>query len=129
MTIPIGGIGIRDCPVELRELIKHWWPETEWNNAASVAFLESGLDPFARLDTRTPDSPCGSVVSDDSGVTITAELSIGYFQINTCNYPDVEPERFYNGALNVAYAFTLWRARAWGPWLFSAEKLGLITHW
>lgn len=127
MTIPTGGIGISDCTPELQFAIKHWWPETEWNNAASIAFLESSLDPFARRDTRDTDHPCGSVIATGDSGDITAELSIGYFQINTCNVPGVEPERFYNAWYNATWAFMLWRDRGWNPWYFSAERLGLLT--
>lgn len=121
------GINFDSAPDELRFWISVFWPETEWDNAASIAFLESGLDPFARRDTRDIDHPCGSVIATNGGTDITAELSVGYFQINTCNYPGVEAERFYNGGLNVETAYNLWLERGWEPWYFSAVALGLIT--
>lgn len=124
--VTAGGIKFESAPDELRFWISVFWPESEWDNAASIANLESGLDPFARRDTRDIDHPCGSVIALDGGTIITAELSVGYFQINTCNYADVEPERFYNGGLNVETAYGLWQERGWEPWYYSATELGLI---
>lgn len=119
---------IDDAPCELACAIREFWPEEEWDNAASIAELESGFDAFAVDDSRSPFAPCGSVIRTVNGVAITAEFSIGYFQLNACNFPDWPSERFYNARHNAGTAHMLWESagRRWsGPWFFSAQKLGL----
>jgi hypothetical protein len=76
-----------DCPIELWVSIQEFWPESEWINAVSVARLESGLDAFSLDDTATPNGGCGVEIGQRGGVRITAERSVGYFQINSCNFP------------------------------------------
>ena len=105
--------------------IKEFWPEPEWDNAASVSELESGWDAFALNDTTTAWRPCGSLVGVVDGVEIAAERSIGYFQINSCNYPGWPWERLYNARHNAGTAHDLWSRRGWQPWYFSSRKLGL----
>jgi hypothetical protein len=113
-------------PAELRDGIMEFWPESEYDNAASIAWLESAWDAFAKLDTVTASSPCGSVIETRSGVTITAERSVGYFQLNTCNFPDWEWQRLYNARHNCGTAHMLWDQQGWSAWYFSAKELGLI---
>jgi hypothetical protein len=117
-----------DCPIELWVSIQEFWPESEWINAVNISRLESGLDAFALADTVTDISPCGAVIGEREGVRISAERSIGYFQINSCNFPDWEWQRFYNARHNAGTAHQLWdrTAQSWRPWFFSATKLGLI---
>lgn len=117
---------VTDCPDELAYAIIEFWPEREWDNAASIANLESALDAFAVADTRDANHPCGTELTTRNGVVVTAELSVGYFQINACNYPEWEWQRFYNARHNAGTAHALWDKRAWQPWYFSAKKLGLI---
>lgn len=116
-----------DCPIELWVSIQEFWPESEWENAANIARLESGFDAFARNDSTTDASPCGAEIGQRDGVRITAERSIGYFQLNSCNFPDWEWQRFYNARHNAGTAHALWdeRGGSWAPWFFSAQKLGL----
>jgi len=115
-----------DAPCELQCAIREFWPEDEWDNAASIAHLESGFDAFAVADTRDPEHPCGSVVRSIDGVAVSAEFSIGYFQINSCNFPDWPAERFFNARHNAGTAHLLWSERGWQPWFFSAKSLGLL---
>jgi hypothetical protein len=117
-----------DCPIELWVAIQEFWPESEWENAADIARLESGFDAFAIADTTTPTSPCGSTIGERDGVSISAERSVGYFQINSCNFPEWEWQRFYNARHNAGTAHELWdnAGQSWRPWYFSATKLGLI---
>lgn len=117
---------VTDCPDELAYAIIEFWPESEWDNAASIANLESALNAFAVANTVDADHPCGALVSIADGVAIVAEMSVGYFQINTCNYPSWEWQRFYNARHNAGTAHDLWSKRGWSPWYFSATKLGLI---
>lgn len=120
---------IDDAPRELQVSIQEFWPEEEWNNAAAIAFLESGFDAFAVDDSTTPDAPCGTVIRVVGNVSVTAEKSIGYFQINACNLPpDWEVDRLYNARHNAGTAHALWeeRGRSWSPWFFSAKQLGLL---
>jgi hypothetical protein len=116
---------IDECPAELAAAIREFWPENEWDNAASVAQLESGWDAFAKLDTASRYGGCGVPIGQLNGVNITAERSIGYFQINACNFPDWEWQRFYNARHNAGTAHMLWENRGWSPWYFSAQTLGL----
>lgn len=117
---------IDSCPAELAAAIREFWPEDQWNNAAAVAKLESNWDAFAVLDSTDSEHPCGSQLAPIDGVGVTAELSVGYFQINSCNYPGWEWQRFYNARHNAGTAHALWDERGWQPWYFSATKLGLI---
>jgi hypothetical protein len=118
--------GLSDAPPELRVAIQEFWPESEWENAARIAYLESGFDAFAVRDTTTSRSPCGAVIDVVGGVQITAERSVGYFQINACNFPDWEWQRLYNARHNAGTAHMLWAEGGWGRWYFSAKKLGLL---
>src|SRR5437773_2915442 len=119
---------IDEAPLELAGAIRQFWPATEWDNAASVALLESGFDAFALNDSTTPATPCGAYLRTQDGVRITAERSVGYFQINSCNYPDWEWQRLYNATHNAGTAHQLWdqAGQSWSPWYFSASELGLI---
>jgi hypothetical protein len=113
------------CPAELRVSIEEFWPESEWENAAAISGLESAWDAFALNDSTDEQHPCGTTIGSHNGVRITAERSIGYFQINSCNF-DWPWERFYNARHNAGTAHMLWVQRGWQPWLFSAKQLGLL---
>jgi hypothetical protein len=115
-----------DAPEDLQLAIREFWPESEWDNAASIAYLESGWNAFALLDSTTADVPCGGELPSRDGVGITAERSVGHFQINACNFPNWEWQRLYNVRHNAGTAHMLWGQRGWNPWYFSAHKLGLI---
>lgn len=121
-------VTISDAPPELQVAIQEFWPESEWDNAASIAELESGYDAFALNDTATPYGGCGATIRFDGGVRITAERSVGYFQINSCNFVGWEWQRLYNARHNAGTAHALWDAAgsSWEPWYFSAVKLGLV---
>ena len=117
------------APNELRVCIMEFWPSDEWEHAASVAKLESGWDAFALNDTTSAHFPCGSELEMRGGVRITAERSVGYFQINACNLPaDWEWQRLYNARHNCGTAHMLWEqaGKRWSPWYFSATNLNLI---
>lgn len=119
---------IDDAPPELNVAIVEFWPPTEWDHAAAIAQLESGFNAFALADTVDAEHPCGSDLGERDGVRITAERSIGYFQINACNFPDWEWQRLYNARHNAGTAHALWEqaGRSWRPWYFSAKRLGLL---
>lgn len=119
-------VSLAEAPAELQDGIREFWPEEEWENAASVSYLESGWDAFALNDTTGPSAPCGSVIGERGGVKITAERSVSYFQINSCNYPDWEWQRLYNARHNCGTAHMIWDQQGWGAWYFSAKQLGLI---
>jgi hypothetical protein len=126
-VINVAKLTVDDSPCELACAIREFWPQDEWNNAARIAFLESNWDAFAIRDTRTPASPCGTPIGVTAdGVQIDAELSIGYFQLNACNFPTWPAERFYNARHNAGTAHMLWSLRKWNPWYFSAKTLGLL---
>jgi len=119
---------LADAPLELQVAIQEFWPESEWDNAASIAKLESNFDAFALNDSATPNGGCGVEIGEHAGVRITAERSVGYFQVNSCNFPDWEWQRFYNARHNAGTAHALWDSagKSWSPWFFSAGTLGLI---
>jgi hypothetical protein len=115
-----------EAPLELQTAIAEFWPDDQWDAAAAVAQLESGWDAFACRDTRRSDAPCGAVIDQVDGLLVTAEWSIGWFQINACNLPDGwEPAHLYNTRHNVGTAHDLWSRRGWSPWELSRRKLGL----
>lgn len=117
---------LKDAPNELQDAIREFWPESEWENAAAISQLESGWNAFAVHDSRGVSAPCGTVISTVGGVDISAELSVGYYQINACNFPDWEWQRLYNARHNAGTAHLLWSTRGWQPWYFSARALGLL---
>ncbi len=118
---------LSDAPPELQVAIQEFWPPEEWDNAAAIAQLESGFDAFALDDTTDAAHPCGALLHTLRGVPVTAERSVGYFQINWCNLPsDWEWQRLYNARHNAGTAHMLWDERGWEPWYFSAQTLGLL---
>jgi hypothetical protein len=121
-------MSIQDAPAELQVSIREFWPEEQWENAADIAWLESGWSAFARATTTDPLHPCGAILGSRGGVPYAAEDSVGYFQINACNLPpDWETARLYNARHNAGTAHDLWvRAGGWSPWYFSAKALGLL---
>lgn len=117
---------IDEAPVELADAVREFWPATEWDNAVSVAFLESGWNAFAENDTTDDAHPCGALFGTADGIAITAEHSVGWFQINVCNFPSWQWGRLFNTRHNAGTAHMLWAFRGWEPWLFSARQLGLL---
>lgn len=117
---------LSDAPLELQVSIQEFFPDSEWDNAANIAQLESGYDAFALNDTTAPTSPCGAPIGLRDGSVITAERSVGYFQINSCNYPDWTWQQLWNARHNAGTAHMIWNEQGWGAWFFSAKKLGLI---
>lgn len=123
----VADLSISDAPVELADAIREFFPESEWDNAARVSYLESGWSAFALADTTTPSAPCGFPLYERDGVTVTAERSIGWFQINGCNLPPGwRWEMLFNTRHNVGTAHLYWSQRGWQPWYFSARQLGLL---
>jgi hypothetical protein len=117
------------APADVRLAILEFWPQPEHENAAAIAELESGFDPFALNDTTDREHPCGARISKRGETWITAERSVGIYQINTCNLPpDWEWARLYNVRHNCGTAHDLWdrAGQSWHPWYFSALKLGLL---
>lgn len=121
-------MSLSDAPEELQVAIREFWPEQEWDNAAAIANLESGFDAFALHDSTRPNAPCGTIIAVVDGVKIAAERSVGYFQINSCNFFGWEWQRLYNARHNAGTAHMLWEqaGSSWSPWYFSAKALGLV---
>jgi len=120
---------LSDAPPELAVSIQEFWPADQWDNAAAVAQLESGFNAFAIDDTTSALFPCGSPLAPRDGVGVTAERSIGYFQINSCNLPLAwDWHALFNARHNAGTAHMLWdrAGQSWRPWYFSAKALGLI---
>ena len=119
-------MGLRDdAPKELVDACIEFWPDNEVDNALSIAQLESGWDAFALNDTARRYG-CGMQYGTIGSVALTGERSVGYFQINSCNFPSWEWQRFYNARHNAGTAHMLWAISGWEPWYFSATKLGLL---
>jgi hypothetical protein len=120
--------GFVDAPAELRVCIQEFFPEMEWDNAANIAHAESGWSAFALHDSTSPSLPCGAFLGDTRGIPIVAERSVGYFQINACNFPSWEWQRLYNARHNTGTAHMLWQGagNSWRPWLLTARALGLV---
>jgi len=115
---------IDDCPAELAVAIKEFWPVDEWDNAAHIAQLESSWNAFALNDTTDAEHRCGAPLPSIQGIPVVAEHSVGYFQINSCNFPGWEWARLYNARHNAGTAHMLWeQAGGWSPWAFSSAKL------
>lgn len=119
---------IAEAPQELQDSIREFWPEEEWDNAANVSLLESGWNAFALNDSTDGGKiPCGAAIGVRNGVNITAERSVGWFQINTCNIPqDWHWYHLFNTRHNCGTAHDMWSRRGWEPWYFSARELGLL---
>lgn len=118
---------VNDAPAEIADPIREFWPAEEWDNAASISFLESGWQWDAENDTTLGGRyPCGSVIATRGGVAITAEHSVGFFQINVCNFPGWNVGHLFNARQNAGTAHALWSNRGWEPWYFSAQQLGLL---
>lgn len=117
---------IDDAPQDLQIAIREFFPDSEWDNAAAIAHLESGFDAFALNDSTDPSHGCGAPLRVEAGVQVFAERSVGYFQINSCNFTGWEWQRFYNARHNAGTAHLIWALQGWGAWFFSAKTLGLI---
>lgn len=121
------GTDVAGAPAELIAAVQEFWPSDQWSTALRIAGLESAWDAFALNDSTSSGQPCGSIIRHQDGVAITAERSVGYFQINSCNFPDWEWQRLYNARHNAGTAHMLWeQAGGWSPWFFSARLLGLL---
>lgn len=113
-------------PSDLETAIRAFFPESEWVNALNVAYLESGWNRDACNWSALTHGGCGAPMPTTDGVTITAEFSVGYFQINVCNYIGWNIGALFRAEDNVGTAHALWDERGWQPWYFSAQRLGLI---
>jgi hypothetical protein len=122
----VHALTIADAPEEIATPIKEFWPEAEWDNAARISYLESSWKWDAEFDTTDPTHPCGTPIGSQAAVIITAEHSIGYFQINVCNFPTWNPCTLWNARQNAGTAHSLWSRSGWQPWHFSAKELGLL---
>ena len=117
---------IDNAPEEIADPIREFWPESEWDNAASISFLESNWQWDAEIDTTHGGVvPCGTQIDVRGGIPILSEHSIGYFQVNVCNFPDWNPGHLFNARQNAGTAHAIWAERGWSAWYFSAKTLGI----
>jgi hypothetical protein len=114
-------------PEDLDRAIRQYWPESQWQNAARMAYVESNgwkrdaeRNTLGRAGGRC-NIPIGTL---PDGTPILSEQSVGYFQINVCAHGH---DRAYwiDTDHNVSYAAQLYREKGWGPWQVSARLLGL----
>jgi hypothetical protein len=116
---------LADAPCELQCGIREFFPEIEWDNAAAIVQLESNFDAFAINDTATQYGGCGVLIGERNGVQIESERSVGYFQINSCNYPDWDWHGLFNARHNSGTAHMIWAVQGWSAWYFSCHQLGI----
>jgi hypothetical protein len=119
---------LAQAPLELQACIRYYWPESEWENAANISYLESGWNAFAVNDTTAAGTiPCGTPIGASGGVAVVAESSWGYFQFDVCNWPGWDGHRQWNADASCGSAHMLWAnaGEKWTPWLLSARKLAL----
>lgn len=117
---------IDNAPEELAVSIREFFPPEEWDTAASISYLESSWNAFAVHDSTDANHPCGAELGLHNGVRVVAERSVGYFQVDSCNFPDWEWQRLYNARHNAGTAHLIWSRQGWGAWYFSALTLGLL---
>jgi hypothetical protein len=110
----------------VEEAIKEAWPPELWVPAAEVAYLESGWNPRALLNTTGPDRPCGTPYTLPDGTRAYAEISKGLFQINVCVHEEPYPDAFFEPYENARKAYHIYLRQGWRAWYLSARKLGLI---
>lgn len=87
------------------DLIKRYFPESQWGNALEILFAESQGDPQAH--------------------NTAGEDSRGLFQINVRAHPDLASLDLYDPEINVREAARLWSSSGWQPWS-TAVPLGLL---
>ena len=91
------------------DLIKKYFPQSQWNNAYRVMMAESsGKSNIPSYYNR-----------------YGTEDSWGLFQINLKAHPQMR-NKVLNPEENVKYAAELYKHQGWRPWLNSARKLGLL---
>lgn len=101
----------------LLDLIKRYFPESQWNNALAIIYHESGGNPSlpSMYNAGNPKS--------------TGEWSFGLFQINVApnansqfaGWPLLDPET------NVRAAYELWQKYGWRPWQATADLMGVTA--
>jgi hypothetical protein len=90
------------------ELIKKYFPQSEWQRAYNVMMGESGGNPGA--------------IGDNYPIRGQTIPSVGLFQIRTLpGRPTAQ--QLSNPEYNVQYAANMWRSQGWSPWT-AARKLG-----
>lgn len=115
-------------PADLEAAIMRYFPESQWRNAADIAYLESGnWTRTAVRDTRDrAGGQCGvRIFLPEVNMWGWTEWSIGYFQINACAHGG-DYGTWADTDNNVRKAAELWRSEGWSPWLISARTLGLL---
>src|SRR5574341_2595073 len=69
------------APAAFSDLIRQYWPSSEWVNAASVAYLESHWRSSAVADTRgRAGGLCNQRYTLPDGRYALTEYSVGYFR-------------------------------------------------
>lgn len=122
-------ITLETTPSEFAVAVQEFWPESEWDNCANVALLESGLSAFALNDTSAMPVDANGFIYYLDGVGIAPERSVGWFQIETLQLPPGwRWFHLFNTRHNVGTAHLYWSQRGWSPWLISARKLGLLPN-
>ena len=125
---PPGRIATRygPAPITVSAVIVARWPEAVWEQAATIAYLESGWRSGAINDTRhLAGGRCGVPYRLPDGTPATTEYSIGLFQINACAHGG-DYGTWLDDSRNAQKAYELWLAagRRWSPWYLSARKAG-----
>jgi Lysozyme like domain len=95
---------------EVIMLAAMYWPLGEVDNAAEVAWLESGFQTAAW--------------------NRNGEDSRGLWQINTVSaaHPQLAAFNLWDPQVNAYHAAQIWRSSGWRAWYNSALRLGLIAE-
>ena len=96
------------APGYVQQAIRHYFPESEWGNAAAIAECESGFNPNAH-----------NTIGEDSR---------GLFQINVgpgAN-TDLAGFRLFDPFQNARAARIVWNRQGWRGWLNCARRQGLV---
>lgn len=111
-------VGVLPVKAEVVELIRKYFPVTEWSRAERVASCESGMRSNATSRPNVNQTKDIGVFQLNDGGTLQGLLSrMGYSKDQTY--------LALNAEWNVMAAHRLWTERGWAPWV-CASKLGIV---
>ena len=111
-------VGVLPVKAEVVELIRKYFPVTEWSRAERVASCESGMRSNATSRPNVNQTKDIGVFQLNDGGTLQGLLSrMGYSKEQTY--------LALNAEWNVMAAHKLWTERGWAPWV-CASKLGIV---
>ena len=113
-------------PEALEASIEKHFPQSQWENAASVSFLESSWRSEATADTRhLAGGECGGWYTLADGTPAQTEYSVGPWQINLCVH-GIPEDQARDPDTATAFAAGLYFASGWRPWFLASRSLGIL---